>query len=101
MQLATLDGRDTEYRVAEFGSSAIPSPATASGVRAYSGVLVNSDEMLGLSVASACIKIIAGLTASLPLTIYRGQGATREPVTKAWQYKLLNDFGNLDQSPYE
>lgn len=101
MRLATRNGRDTEVRVAEFGSSAIPSPAMAGGQRAYSGSLVTTDEMFGLAVASACIRLIAELIASLPLTIYRGEGAAKEPVPNAWQATLLNQYGNQDQSPFE
>lgn len=101
MLLATRDGRDMEVRAIEFGSSAVPAPAMSSGMRAYSGVRVNSDEILGLPVATAAIRLVAETIASLPINVYRGTGADKELATDSWQYELLTSFANIDQSPFE
>lgn len=101
MIIATRDGHDRSVRAAEFGSSAVPAPAVSQGIRAFSGNLVNSDEVLGLPVAAAAIRLIAETIASLPIAVYRGEGASKQLVPKAWQYELLNTFGNENQSPFE
>jgi HK97 family phage portal protein len=101
--VATPDGldRQVELGVAEFGTSAIPAPSSAGGTRAYSGAFVTAENAFGLPAAMAAIRLVVELIASLPIVVYRGDAGARQLATDSWQYTLLNQFGNLDQSPFD
>lgn len=67
-------------------------PATA-------GVPVNETSVLALSAAWACVNLLAGTIASLPLVVYRtGTDGRREVARDHPLYRLLHDSPNYDQT---
>jgi HK97 family phage portal protein len=67
-----------------------------------SGERIDCEDVLGLSAANACTRLIAGTYASLPVTITRGgDDDIRIPARDHWAYGLLHDSPNADQTAYE
>jgi HK97 family phage portal protein len=62
------------------------------------GVAVNERTALSLSAVWACVNLLAGTIASLPLMVYRGAGADRKVARDHPLYWLLHDSPNFDQS---
>lgn len=70
----------------------------ASGVVADSGEAVTGTNVLGLSAVWACVNLVAGTIASLPLMVYRTTGNDRQIATDHPLYRLLHDSPNYDQT---
>jgi HK97 family phage portal protein len=67
-----------------------------------SGERVDCEDVLGLSAANACTRLIAGTYASLPVTItVGGDDDIRVPARDHWAYGLLHDSPSADQTAYE
>lgn len=67
-----------------------------------SGERVDDDDVLALSAANACTRLIAGTYASLPIEItLAGPGNVRIPTKDHWAYSLLHDSPNEEQTAYE
>jgi HK97 family phage portal protein len=67
-----------------------------------SGERIDCDDVLGLSAANACTRLIAGTYASLPVMITRGgDDDIRVPARDHWAYRLLHDSPNGEQTAYE
>lgn len=69
-----------------------------------SGERVEEGDVLALSAAYACIRLIAGTYASLPVMITRrsaGEQDVREPARDHPLYRLLHDSPNDEQTSYE
>lgn len=96
----TANGVETYYRQAEFGSSAIPAWSRVSGRLSHSDKLVTTDEAAGLPAVGAAIRLISETIAMLPLNVYRGQMADKR-LAQGWQWELLHDHPNPDQSAFE
>lgn len=54
--------------------------------------------VIGLSAAWACVNLLAGTIASLPLMVYRQRGAQREVAADHRLYRVLHDSPNADQT---
>lgn len=68
----------------------------------YSGTLVTADTAIGLPAVLACIRLIAGMVAQLPLNVWKGQNADRKLADNTWQYELLHERPFADEmSPFD
>lgn len=83
-----------------FGVQKIGFPADP-GPRSYSGLPVNEDSVLGLSVGWACVNLHAGLVASTPFKMYvpNGRGGFKEINDHALAH-VLAVSPNADQDPF-
>ncbi|WIW88971.1 phage portal protein [Sphingobium sp. V4] len=72
-----------------------------SGPESYTGESVTASSAMALSTTWACVNLIAGTLASLPLMVYRGSGDQRVVATDHPLYKLLHDSPNADQTSLE
>lgn len=81
------------------GNVTIAGPAGyTGGGGSDAGEDVGAQNVLGLSAAWACVNLLAGTIASLPLVVYRRRGESREPVTDLPIHRLLHDSPNYDQT---
>lgn len=63
------------------------------------GVPVTETGILGLSAAWACVNLLAGTIASLPIMVYRADAAgNRVPARDHPLYRVLHDSPNYDQT---
>ena len=66
---------------------------------AHSGETVNAQTALSLSAVWACVNLLAGTIASLPIVVYRTDTNGNRRVAKDhWAYRLLHDSPNADQT---
>jgi HK97 family phage portal protein len=63
-----------------------------------SGETVNTTSVLGLAAAWACVNLLAGTIASLPLMVYRTRGGVRTVASDHPLYRILHDSPNADQT---
>lgn len=69
------------------------------GGESHAGEGVNAPSVLGLSAAWACVNLLAGTIASLPLMVYRTKADGAREVAKDHPlYRLLHDSPNFDQT---
>jgi HK97 family phage portal protein len=67
--------------------------------RTYSGADVTESSVLALSAAWACVNLLAGTIASLPLMVYRTDAKGRREVARDHPlYRILHDSPNYDQT---
>lgn len=59
---------------------------------------VSESSVLALSAAWACLNLLVGTQASLPLMVYRQQGAARIVARDHPLYRILHDSPNADQT---
>lgn len=65
----------------------------------YSGEAVNQSSVLALSAAWACVNLLAGTIASLPLMVYRTDADGNRVVAKDHPlYRILHDSPNAEQT---
>lgn len=65
----------------------------------YAGVSVSETSVLALSAAWACVNLLAGTIASLPLMVYRTDAAGNRVLAKDHPlYRILHDSPNADQT---
>lgn len=65
----------------------------------HSGEQVNVGSALALSSVWACVNLLAGTMASLPLMVYRTDANGNRTLAKDhWAYRLLHDSPNVDQT---
>ncbi|MDO1560410.1 phage portal protein [Brevundimonas sp. 2R-24] len=65
----------------------------------YAGMPVNETSVLALSAAWACVNLLSGTIASLPLMVYRTDASGRRTVAKDHPlYRVLHDSPNADQT---
>ncbi len=62
------------------------------------GEVVSTSSVLGLASAWACVNLLAGTIASLPLMVYRTKGGARTVATDHPLYRILHDSPNADQT---
>jgi HK97 family phage portal protein len=87
---------------AEWGNSTIPPPGMgAGGMFAHTGRYVSADQAAGLAAVGSAVRLIAETIGSLPLVVWSGDGADRQRAMATWQYQLLHDRPNMDQSAME
>jgi len=88
-----------QTRSVEWGQShLIPRPW---GAAAASGEPVTLASAAGLPAVVAAIRLISETIGSLPCIIYQGRGPERDRVHGSWQWRLLHDAPNLDQSSFD
>lgn len=76
-----------------------PAGWTTQAAAADSGELVSDRSVLSLSATWACVNLLAGTIASLPLMVYRLDSNGDRVVYKAHPlYRLLHDSSNYDQT---
>jgi HK97 family phage portal protein len=63
--------------------------------------LTSVDKAAGLPAVLNAIRLIAESGASLPMRVYRGQGADKRTQERTWQWRLLHDMPNDEQSPFD
>ncbi len=69
------------------------------GRESHAGEGVTAQSVLGLSAAWACVNLLAGTIASLPLMVYRTkEDGSREVAANHPLYRLLHDSPNYDQT---
>ncbi|NJR80444.1 phage portal protein [Sphingomonas corticis] len=67
--------------------------------QSHAGEPVNAGSALALSSVWACVNLLAGTIASLPIVVYRSDGKGGRVVAKDhWAYRLLHDSPNADQT---
>ena len=62
------------------------------------GEVVSTASVLGLASAWACVNLLAGTIASLPLMVYRTQGGARMVASDHPLYMILHNSPNADQT---
>lgn len=62
--------------------------------RGAAGITVTPERAMTLGAVSACVRLIAESIASLPLHVYRMEGARRQKITDSPEYRLLHDEPN-------
>jgi HK97 family phage portal protein len=68
----------------------------------YAGVAVSETSVLALSAAWACVNLLAGTIASLPLMVYRVDRSGNRVADKEHPlYRILHDSPNADQTAME
>lgn len=87
-----------ERASAEWGPSFIPLPGMMNGFASATGRYISAETAIGLPAVGAAIRLISETIGSLPLIVYRGDGADRERAIREWQYTLLHDRPNLEDS---
>lgn len=83
---------------AEWGPSFIPLPGMMNGLVASTGRYISPETAIGLPAVGAAVRLISETIGSLPLIVYRGDGPDRERALREWQYTLLHDRPNLEDS---
>ncbi|WP_085025284.1 phage portal protein [Ensifer aridi] len=69
------------------------------GQRGDAGELVTADSVLGLSAVWACVNLLSGTIASLPLMVYRTRrDGARQIASDHPLYRVLHDSPNYDQT---
>lgn len=72
------------------------------GVRSSAGVTVTPSESLSISTVQACVALISGALASVPLVLYRKErNGGRTPAEDHPLYGLLHDVANPVQTAFE
>lgn len=67
----------------------------------YAGEPVTEASVLAISAAWACVNLVAGTIASLPLMVYRPAGGGRDVAGDHPLYRLIHDSPNYDQTALE
>lgn len=76
-----------------------PDGWVARGEESDAGEVVTGDGVLALSAVWACVNLLAGTTASLPVMLYRTTAAGERKVVKDHPlYRVLHDSPNFDQT---
>jgi HK97 family phage portal protein len=87
-----------EVRFAEFGDG---HPVAREGLPAYTGRFVTTETAAGLPAVSGAIVRLAELVAALPIIVYRGRGGRRQRADTSWQWQLLHEAPNGEQSAFD
>lgn len=64
----------------------------------WTGEQVTGRSALGISAVWACVNLIAGTIASLPMNVHRGEGGRQETLFDHPLQRLLHDSPNYDQT---
>ncbi|MBI1621493.1 phage portal protein [Aquamicrobium zhengzhouense] len=67
-------------------------------MRGDAGEVVTDTSVLALSAVWACVNLISGTIASLPLMVYQTRNGTREIARDHPLYRILHDSPNYDQT---
>ncbi|WP_404713186.1 phage portal protein [Sphingomonas sp. MMS24-J13] len=72
--------------------------ADRGGTANAAGEYITDTTVLSIAAAWACINLVAGTSATLPLMVYRNIKGGREVATDHWLYRILHDDPNADQT---
>lgn len=72
-----------------------------SGFSTLTGLAVNTERAAGLPAVGAAIRLIAETIGMIPLIVYEGDPLERERARESWQWELLHDKPNVDQSAFD
>ena len=76
-----------------------PDGSHLSGMRGDAGELVTYDSVMSLSAVWACVNLLTGTIASLPLVVYRTDSEGRRSVARDHKlYRVLHDSPNYHQT---
>jgi len=68
----------------------------------YTPMPITTDSAVGLPAVSAAIRLVAEITASLPLIVYSGFEAEKRVAQDSWQYGLLHELPGMgDFTPFD
>ena len=84
----------------EWGTEHLISRPWFSSVSA-AGEVVSTDAALGLPAVLAAIRLVSETIGGLPCIVYSGQGSDRKRDESSWQWSLLHDQPNPEQSPFD
>jgi HK97 family phage portal protein len=101
MIVRTPNGGSRELRTGPIFGQRIPTPAEYGSWLTATGEAVTVDRAAGLPAVFNAISLISETIASLPMRVYRGQGADKRTQERTWQWRLLHDMPNDEQSPFE
>jgi hypothetical protein len=84
-------------------TSSVPSPIPPTPWGTYGGVMggTGPDAAAGVPGVLNAIWLIAETTASLPVEVWSGKLADKRLMDSSWQWKLLHDKPNEEQSPFD
>jgi HK97 family phage portal protein len=92
--------RGPEQRMAgELGNTNIPFPY--SGWFSYAGEPVTITSAAGLPAVTAAVRLISESVGTLPLHVYNRSGEERTRAESSWQWRLLHERPNEDQSSFD
>lgn len=102
MLLRTRSG-ETEVRAGLFSQvDRIPSLAESSGAFSdWSGTRVDLDNITGVPAVGAAIRVIAETIGMIPLVVYEGEPVSQEKARGSWQWKLLHDKPNTEDTAFD
>lgn len=79
-----------------------PSRWASGGGLSHAGEEVSTTTALNLSAVWACVNLLAGTVASLPIGVFRTTtDGSRVPARDHWAYALLHDSPNGDQTAFD
>lgn len=67
----------------------------------WSGARVTRDSAIGLPAAADAIRRIAETVAMVPMLVWQGDPVERERARQSWQWELLHESPNPEQSPFD
>jgi HK97 family phage portal protein len=71
------------------------------GRTSKSGIVINAQRALEISVVLACVRVLAEGVAQVPFRLYREQDGKRKPATDHPLYRLISRAPNENQSSFE
>jgi HK97 family phage portal protein len=102
MIIRTRGGHDMEVRAAPDPFWPALPPPGYNGMRATTqGTMVSVEMATGLPVVFQCIRLLGELIACLPVRVYRGTMSSKKEQPKTWQWGLLCDTPNDEQSAFD
>jgi HK97 family phage portal protein len=99
----TRGGGHREYRANNpLAQDYIPTPAQfGTWLASATGERVTVDKAAGIPAVLNAIRLVAESVGSLPVRVYRGTGADKRTAEDSWQWALLHDRPNDEQSPFD
>jgi HK97 family phage portal protein len=102
MIVATRNGQSVEIRANPFANDSNLGSFYGTGVMpSVAGPLVGTESASALPAVAAAIRLIAETVAMVPLLVYDGDPLERERARDSWQWELLHDAPNEDQSSFD
>lgn len=103
MIVRTRGGGHREYRANNpLAQDYIPTPAQfGSWVSSLTGERITVEKAAAIPAVLQAIRLVCESTGSLPLRVYKGEGAQKTPATGDWRWRLLHDKPNDEQGPFD
>jgi HK97 family phage portal protein len=102
MIVATRGGRNAEVRANPFANDSNLGTFFGTNVMpSVAGPLVGTESASALPAVAAAIRLVAETVAMVPLLVYEGDPLERERARDSWQWQLLHDAPNEDQSAFD